>query len=153
MGYSIDYKQEKYELIIDAEHVKSTDERFDFNNLGLGDDYKVLDAYFEKADGSIIHRKYKKSERKNTNQTLPRLACQIFENQLASLSEWDKKEFPICKYSPEKDFIRGIFTTAEEFKKYRNTIEYMTYSTADGPRFVIYCWNLFHTQAMLRGSE
>ncbi len=145
MGYEIDYKHDKYELIISAGSVTSTDSRFDINNLSLGDDYKVLDAYYQKADGTIIHRKYNKSERKNTNQTLPRIACQIYEKQLANLPVSDKRSFPVCKYSPEKEYICGIFSTVEEFKKYRNTIEYFTYSSENGHRFVIYCWNLFST--------
>lgn len=145
MGYVIDYKQEKYELTITADSVSSTDERFDINDLGLGDAYKPLDAYFQKADGKIIHRNYIKGERKNTNQTLPRLCCQIYEKKLASLSDYDKKNFPICKYSPDKTMICGIFATKEEFKKYRKTIEYLRYKSDNGPSFVIYCWNLFST--------
>lgn len=145
MGYVIDYKQEKYELTITADSVSSTDERFDINNLGLGDAYKPLDAYFQKSDGKIIHRNYLKGERKNTNQTLPRLCCQIYEKKLASLSDYDKKNFPICKYSPDKTMICGIFATKEEFKKYRNTIEYLGYKSDNGPSFVLYCWNLFST--------
>ena len=145
MGYVIDYKQEKYELTITSDGVTSTDDRFDINDLGLGNEYKPLDAYFQKSDGKIIHRKYNKGERKNTNQTLPRLCCQIFEKQLSSLSDYDKKNFPICKYSPEKDMICGIFSTKEEFKKYKNTIEYLGYTSDNGPSFVIYCWNLFST--------
>ncbi len=145
MGYVIDYKQEKYELTITADSVSSTDERFDINDLGLGDAYKPLDAYFQKSDGKIIHRNYLKGERKNTNQTLPRLCCQIYEKNLASLSDYDKKNFPICKYSPDKTMICGIFATKEEFKKYRNTIEYLGYKSDNGPSFVLYCWNLFST--------
>ena len=145
MGYVIDYKQEKYELTITADSVSSTDERFDINDLGLGDGYKPLDAYFQKSDGKIIHRSYLKGERKNTNQTLPRLCCQIYEKKLASLSDYDKKNFPICKYSPDKTMICGIFATKEEFKKYRNTIEYLGYKSDNGPSFVLYCWNLFST--------
>ncbi len=145
MGYVIDYKQEKYELTITADNVLSTDDRFDINDLGLGDTYKPLDAYFQKFDGKIIHRNYLKGERKNTNQTLPRLCFQIFEKNLASLSDYDKKNFPICKYSQDKTMICGIFATKEEFKKYRNTIEYLRYTSDKGPSFVIYCWNLFST--------
>ncbi len=145
MGYSIDYKHEKYELTITSNEVVSTDEGFDFNNLYLGDEYKPLDAYFQNADGKIVHRLYRKGERKNTNQTLPRLCCQIYENQLAALTDYDKKNFPICKYAPEKEMIRGIFSSPQEFKKYRNTIEYFRYTSDNGPSFVIYCWNLFST--------
>ena len=42
-------EQEKFELHITADNVESTDERFTMDNLGLGDNYKPLDAYFMKA--------------------------------------------------------------------------------------------------------
>ena len=41
-------KQEKYELTISADGIKSTDERFTMDNINLGDNYKPLDAYFKK---------------------------------------------------------------------------------------------------------
>ena len=37
-------RQEKYELLITADSVQSTDERFTMDNLSLGDNYKPLDA-------------------------------------------------------------------------------------------------------------
>lgn len=144
-GFEIETKQERYELTITEDNVISTDERFTIDNLGLGDGYKPLDAYFKRANGEVIRRKYRKGERRNSNQTMPRIACQVFEKQIASLSAWDKEKFPICQYTPEGDIIRGIFSAVEEFRKSRNTIEYMIYSSDNGPQFVIYCWNLFST--------
>lgn len=104
-GYNIELKQEKYELTITAKEIVSTDGRFTINDLYLGDNYKPIEAYFVKADGEIIHRNYNKGERRNTNQTLPRLAFQIFEKQIMDLSEWDREKFPICKYTPENETI------------------------------------------------
>ena len=145
-GFTIETKQqEKFELTITAESVESTDERFTMDNLSLGDNYKPLDAYFQRANGDIIRRAYNKGERKNTNQTLPRIACQVFEKQLATLSVEDKENFPVCKYNPDSDIIRGIYTSVDEFKKHRNTIEYLTYSYDNGRQFVIYSWNIFTT--------
>lgn len=144
-GFKIETKQLKYELTITSEKVSSTDERFTIEALGLGDGYKSLDAYFIKADGNTIRRKYNKGERRNTNQTMPRLACQIYENQIASLSDWDKERFPVCQYTPNDEVICGIYPTVEEFKKHRNTIEYLMYTRENGPQFVIYCWNIFST--------
>ena len=91
-----DLKQIKYELEIAAESVTSTDDRFTMDNLDLGDNYKPIDAYFQKADGEIIRRNRNKSEAKISNQTLPRLAFQIFEKEISSLSDEDKKQFPVC---------------------------------------------------------
>lgn len=138
-------KQEKFVLTITADNVVSTDERFDINNLSLGDNYKPLDVKFEKSNGDIITRKYNKGERKNSNQTMPRLALQIFEQQIINLSESEKEIFPICRYTPDSDLRYGIYRSVEEFKKYRNTIEYLKYFYDDDKLLVIYCWNLFST--------
>ncbi|HCR74258.1 MAG TPA: ATPase [Ruminococcus sp.] len=146
-GFTIEAKQqEKFKLSITAESVSSTDERFTMDNLSLGDNYKPLDVYFKNAAGEIIKRSYSKGEKRNSNQTMPRIACQVFEEQLASLSVEDKENFPVCKYNPDNNMISGIFTSVDDFKnKNRNTIEYMTYSYDNGRQFVIYCWNIFST--------
>lgn len=138
-------KQEKFVLTITADNVVSTDERFDINNLSLGDNYKPLDVKFEKLNGDIITRKYNKGERKNSNQTMPRLALQIFEQQIINLSESEKETFPVCRYTLDSDLRYGIYRSVEEFKKYRNTIEYLKYFYDDDKLLVIYCWNLFST--------
>lgn len=144
-GYNIESKQEKFELTISAEKLVSTDTRFTIDNLNLGDNYRPIDAYFVKADGEIIRRKYNKGERRNTNQTLPRLAFQIFESQINTLSDLDMKGFPICRYTSEAETICGIFKTVEEFLKYKNSMEHLTYKRENGPQYVIYAWNLFST--------
>ena len=145
-GFTIETKQqEKFKLSITAESVISTDDRFTMDNISLGDNYKPLDACFKKVSGEVVKRSYSKGERRNTNQTLPRIACQVFERQLASLSVESRESFPICKYKPDSDMICGIYTSVDEFKKHRNTIEYMTYGYDNGRQFVIYCWNIFST--------
>lgn len=144
-GYNIETKQQKYELSITADSVDSTDERFTMDNLSLGDNYKPLGAYFRNSNGEEIKRTYSKGERRNSNQTLPRIACQIFEKQIASMPVEDKESFPVCKYNPSSEMICGIYPSVEEFKQHRNTIEYLTYSYDKGRQFVIYCWNIFST--------
>lgn len=138
-------KQEKFILTITADNVISTDKRFDINNLGLGDNYKPLDIRFENANGNIITRKYNKGERKNSNQTMPRLALQIFENQIINLPVEEKEIFPVCKYNPDSELRYGIYSSVDAFKKYRNTIEYLKYFYGDDRLLVIYCWNIFST--------
>ena len=76
---------------------------------------------------------------------MPRIACQIFEKQLAALSVEEKESFPICRYNPNSDMICRIYSSVDEFKKHRNTIEYLTYGYDNGRQFVIYCWNIFST--------
>lgn len=145
-GFNIETKQQdKFELSVTAESVESTDERFTMDNLSLGDNYKPLDVYLKKADGNVIKRSYSKGERRNSNQTMPRIACQVFEKQIAGLSVEEKEKFPICKYNPGSEMICGIYSSVDEFKKHRNTIEYLTYGYDNGRQFVIYCWNIFST--------
>ncbi|MGO5022693.1 McrB family protein [Lawsonibacter sp. LCP25S3_G6] len=144
-GFHIEMKQEKYELIITANEITSTDERFTMNDLALGDNYRPLDISFRQASGRTIKRNYSKGERKSSNQTLPRLACQVFEKQLASLSIEEKENFPICQYKPNTEIIRGIYSSSDEFRKHRNSIEYLTYNYGEGIQFIFYCWNMFST--------
>ena len=145
-GFTIETKQqEKFELYITAENVVSTDDRFTMNNLSLGDGYKPLDVCFKKVTGEVTKRSYSKGERRNSNQTLPRLACQIFEKKISALSVEEKESFPVCKYNPDSEMISGIFASVDEYKKHRKTIEYMTYGYDNGRQFVIYCWNIFST--------
>ena len=144
-GFHIAYKQEKFELVITSDSIVSTDARFTMGNLSLGDSYKPLDVYFRKADGKVVRRTYNKGERRNSNQTLPRLACQLYEKQLAALPVEEKEGFPVCRYNPDSDLICGIYSSVEEFKMHRNSIEYFTYSYDNGRQFVVYCWNVFST--------
>lgn len=144
-GFNIKVKQEKFEMTITADGVTSTDERFTMDNLSLGDNYKPLNAYLQKADGEVIKRAYSKGERRNSNQTMPRIACQVFEKQIASLSVEGRERFPVCKYNPSSETICGIYTSVEEFRQHRKTIEYLTYSYDNGRQFVLYCWNVFST--------
>ena len=144
-GFTITGNQEKYELTITAEQVTSTDECFDKDSLGLGDNFVPLGVYFQGANGQIIKRNYAKGERRNSNQTMPKLAFQIYEKQIRALSVEEKENFPVCQYSPDSGVIRGIFPSAEEYRKYHNSIEYLTYSYDNDRKFVIYSWNIFST--------
>ena len=144
LGYDIRVKQVKFELTITAENISSTDDRFTMDNISLGDNYKPLDTYF-KRNGNVIKRAYDKGERRNSNQTMPRIACQVFEKQLAALSIEEKENFPICRYKPGTMLICGIYSSVEEFKKHRNTFEYLIYHYDNGRQFVLYSWNIFST--------
>ena len=144
-GFTIEANQEKFELTISAESVVSTDDRFTMNNLFLGDNYKPLNAFFRKASGDEIRRTYSKGERRNSNQTMPRIACQVFEKQLAAMSVESRESFPICQYNPSGEMICGIYSSVDEFREHRKTIEYMVYSYSNGRQMVFYCWNVFST--------
>lgn len=144
-GFNIMIKDHKnYELIITADDIKSTDSNFTMDNIYLGDMYKPINTYFKNSEGEQISRQYNKRERKNSNQTLPRLAFQVFEDQISKLSDEEKESFPICRYKPQSNLITGIYSSVEDFRKHYNTIEYVVYDFDDG-QFVIYCWNIFST--------
>ncbi len=140
--------QKIFKLTISSESVTSTDERFAMDNLTLGDNYKPLDVYLKKANGEKISRSYNKGERRNSNQIMARIACQVFEKKLAALSVEEKEKFPICQYTPDGDLITGIFSNVEEFQSYRHIqspIGYLTYTCENGSKFILYCWNIFST--------
>ncbi|WP_278453798.1 hypothetical protein [Thomasclavelia spiroformis] len=54
-----------------------------------------------------------------------------------------KKNFPVCQYNPNSELIRGIFSSEEEFKKYRNSLEFLKYTYDNDKKFIIYYWNIF----------
>lgn len=144
-GFEIEGLQEKYRLVITASEVTSTDENFTMDNLILGNDYKPLDVYYKNKKDKLIRRKHNKGEKKISNQTMPRLACQIFEKFIASLSVEEKENFPICQYTPDEEMLRGIFNNEKSFREQRNSLEYVVYPYDEGRKFVLYCWNLFST--------
>lgn len=137
--------QDTFVLSITADYVESTDERFTMDNLSYGDYFKAIDTYCTKANGDIIRRDLFKGEKKISNQTMPRIAFQIFEKQISDMSDIDRKNFPVCKYSLNSKLFHGIYSSVEEYKKYRNSEEHMIYRYGDNKQFVIYCWNIFST--------
>lgn len=137
--------QEKYELTITADNIISTDTRFNIDNLNLGDNYEPIDAYYVTSDNEKIYRHRNKGEMRISNQTLPRLAFQIFEERINDLSDLEKKEFPVCKYSPKQSLIRGIFPNKEAYRDYKKSMEFLIYRREGSPQFVIYSWNIFST--------
>lgn len=145
LGFQIDDKQEKYVLTITADSSESTDERFSMNSLSDGDNYKVLDVVFTRADGEEVRRIRNKGERRISNQTMPKLAFQLFEDQLSKLSVEEKEGFPVCRYTLDSAPICGIYTSEAEFRQHRNSLEFVTYTYGEGRKLIVYCWNLFST--------
>ena len=144
-GFTIETKQEKFQLVITRDAVTSTDSRFTMDDLGAGDNYVPLDTYMKKATGEIVRRRYAKGERKCTNQTMAKVACQVFQQQIAALSPEEKEQFPICRYTLNGTVYRGIFPSVERYTQYRKTIEHLQYPYGDGRQFVMYSWNIFST--------
>ena len=152
LGFTVETNNVRYELTITADTVFSTDEMFSLNELGKrGDLCKPLNTYFQSADGTIIYRKYNKGERRNTNQTMPRIACQIFEKQISEMSIESRENFPVCKYTSTSKLIKGIYTGIDEYKSHcGNSLEYCVYHREDDRYFVFYCWNIFSTIAFIQ---
>lgn len=97
LGFAIETKrQEKFELTVTAQGVVSTDERFTMDDLSLGDNYVPLGVCFQRANGDIIKRDHRKGEKKISNMTLPRLACQIFEKRLPPCLWRRRRTFPFA---------------------------------------------------------
>lgn len=133
-----------YELRITAEGVTSSDKNFSLDNLSIGDKCVQIGTYFETAKGEKISRDRETGEKKNSNQTMPRLACQLYEEQLSALSDEEKAKFPV--YKPTNGhLITGIFSSVKEIKKARKSAEFLKYTRKNGEQFVIYCWNVFST--------
>ena len=145
LGFQVETKQEKFQLTISADRVVSTDPQFTMDDLNLGNRYQPLDVYFQKADGTTVRRKCEPGEMPISNKTLPRLACQLFERQIAALSPEEKETFPICKYTPDSDLLCGIYPSVDAIQQGTKTIAYCTYNYGDGQQFVIRAWNLFST--------
>ena len=145
-NYTIEKQQKKYELTISAENIVSTDERFTMDDLTLGNNYKPLKAYFRGADGKKVERVLSKNERKISNQTLPHIACQIYEKQLAAMTDEERENFPICRYKSSSNMIRGIYSSVETFKQHKNSIEFLVHKYDNNTKqFVIYTWSIFST--------
>lgn len=133
-----------YELRITKDGVTSSDKNFSLDNLSIGDKCVQIGTYFETAEGERISRDRETGEKKNSNQTMPRLACQLYEEQLSALSDEEKANFPV--YKPTNGhLITGIFSSVKEIKKVRKSAEFLKYTRKNGQLFVIYSWNVFST--------
>lgn len=138
--------QDLFELRITADSVQATDEYFTMDNLGLGDKCVAKEAYFQKASGEIVMRNRDNGEWEISNQTLPKLTCQLYEKQLGALSAEERENFPVCKYKNSK-MICGIYQSKEEYslKQHTKSFTYMIYNCKDGKQYVLHCYNTFST--------
>lgn len=132
-----------FKLTITKDSYKSTSPEFSIGSISAGDNFKFVDAYFINGFGEKIRRNYNKREKKG-NQTLPRLAFQLYEDEISRLTKEEKLDFPTCQYTPDSEVIKGIFDSSDEYRQYRKTIEFLEYRS-NKEHFVIYCWNLFST--------
>ena len=156
LGLKVELK--KYILTIektDSAEVKciSTDNRFALNELWRGDNYESVEAYFVSSNNIRIDRIRNKSEHKISNKTLPLIAFQLFEDKIDALSEDERLEFPICRYSDKDKLEKGIYQSADALKKARgsNSFTFMQYRRkVEGKSYFIHCFNTFSTILFVR---
>ena len=141
MGKSGSKQQEVFKLTITKDNIESTDGRFKKDDLRLGEKYKVKgNAYFINANGDRTERTFVKHERRENAQVLPRLACQVFEDELSGLSDEEKRDFPVCQYTSNGPIIRGIFTGEDKFKNGRKGTKHVIYDCVKrSDKFVFRC--------------
>ena len=137
-----------FKLIITKDDIVSSDPYFTMDNLGMGDNYEPRGVYLERIDGSVVYRTRKKREEWISNQTMPRLVFQCFENDINALSEKERLEFPTCRYTLNGYVYKGIYASAEDYKIKTNSASARTtttYTRTNGGYYVIYGWNIFST--------
>ena len=136
-GFNIEIKP--FVLTITADGVTSTDERFTMDDLwNRGIECESQKAYFERG-GEKINRNRDTNERHISNRTMPLIACQVFEKQIADLSVADRESFPVCQYDPSGKIIRGIYTSGDEFERGFRHDHRVDYKYDSGSRhFVLY---------------
>lgn len=136
-GFNIEIKL--FVLTITADDVTSTDKRFTMDDLwNRGNECEPQKAYFERG-GEKINRNRDTNERHISNRTMPLIACQVFEKQIADLSVADRESFPVCQYYPSGKIIRGIYTSVPEFERGVRHDHRVDYKYDSGSRhFVLY---------------
>ncbi len=137
---------ENFQLTISADKVESTETNFTMDDLTVGDQYKFVDGYFQSAAGKIIRQTPIEGKKDKSNQTLPRIAFQLFTKNIAQLPEKEKINFPICRYKSSEEIIQGIYSSTAQFKEFTGLNPERFASVFDygqEQQFVIYCWNIF----------
>ena len=146
-GYTV-RRKETFTLTVTKATITSTDTAFTMDNITLGDNYEPIAVCFKDSTGVETKRNHAKGEKEITGQTLPRLAFQIYENDIANLTAEERAAFPICKYGPKKNLISGIYTNEKDFRAVhgKSTREIMGYkSKGNVGTYYIYVWNIFST--------
>ncbi len=140
------YTEQDYTLTITKENMQSTDDLFHATDRYYGTNFKVVDVYLERKDGEQIRYRKTANEQLLCTYTLPRLACQLFEEQLAKLSATEKLHFPISLQGSE-EINKGLFESFEEYEKQPYSQSYVraSYSSNTGRLFVLRSEKLFFT--------
>lgn len=146
LAFPVNSKQD-FKLVITKDDIVSSDPTFTMDNLALGDNYQPILTYLEYGKGRVVYRDRAKGEKRKSNQIMPRLIFQCFEDEIGALTETERKEFPTCRYSLDGYVFKGIYSSVEEMKAstQKNSIEFMYYTKKDGSLYVIYVWNIFST--------
>ena len=108
---------------------------------------QVNDVYYVGENGKEIRRNPAKNEWKISNRTLTGLALQVYEKEIDKLSKEERLNFIIRKNqskSAQNFWIKGIYSSLEEYKKYRLEGDYFRYYDEDEQvKYVISCGDIF----------
>ena len=145
-------KGSNFTFTITADQLQSTDPDFSVesekNLERYGKEKKAIDVYFETANKeSPIRRIPEHREHQIASSTLPMLAFQIFEKKICSLSDEEKKQFPIYKNDSNVS-MNGIYSSIKEFNQHcKRSDQYsICYKYNGGNKaFHIYHHNVFST--------
>lgn len=147
MSINTTNEQKEFELSITADSVDFMDKRFkkyEYEYLNFGYYYAPVDAYCVRAENPNEKFSYEPREKEHDTSTvtLARLAFQEFKDQIIELSDDKKKNFPVCKYRPDDETIRGIYESKEEcdeeLKKNHDNKPFHTLTYNNGKFAIIY---------------
>lgn len=151
---------DEFQIVITAESIKSTDDEFSEFGYSSESQYRLSDVFFQKANGAKEHRNHAFDEGKMNYRTLPRLVFQIFEDQIMSLSESERREFPTGRSPREEATIfSGIASDLTQFKVWGMKGPYTPYkiTTNDGWFYIqydgIFSTLLFAKECLIRFGE
>lgn len=144
--YSEDILKKEYTLTITKDSIESTQgwSYIEMINFKMG--CEPIKVYFRNGKGEIIHRKLEKNERHISNKTLPLLAFQVYERQIALLSEEERENFPTAIDSNGKKMF-GIYPNENLYRKKTGNTNYgyVDYTRTNESKFYIYSSSIFST--------
>lgn len=129
-------EQKEFTLTITRDdEPKSTDKRFTMDDLSLG--YQCEPGktfFFQPAGGEKVE--YTPDEGEHIcNKTMARLACQVFEKQIAELSVEDRESFPVFQLKGPGSTTYGIYFGQK--KPRGNRVDYKCKNDSNGRKFFL----------------
>lgn len=142
-GGGIDMSNENNKVFELTIKVNSNDGNFkNDGNYGYKT-HEPVDIYYLKSDSEVVRRNLAKNEQKNTIKTMPRLAYQVFENELNTLSDEERLNFQIGK-SKTNVIEYGLYKEEELESHGIRAMDCVALPSDNDKKFYIHAsWNLF----------